>query len=141
MPGAGEQRVGVLEKRRHDELVARAEEKVEDRAAQLLDAHGLRGQDVLDVFRKQPLHGDRTTRIYARAQRRSNSPTIIEDSPTKRICPSDICVIRRNVSRQRLGARKGSTPSRMSMRASARRNVVPMRHFRCAGGLPTESRK
>src|SRR3954463_13387037 len=55
-----------------------------------------------------------------------STPTTIEDRPTKRICPSFICVILRKVSRQTPGARKGSTPSRMSMRASAMRNIAPV---------------
>jgi len=65
----------------------------------------------------------------------------IEESPMNRSCPSDIWMMRRNVSRQRLGARNGSTPSMMSIRAIAMSKVVAMAHLRCAGALPAASFK
>src|SRR5471032_1366700 len=67
---------------------------------------------------------------------RSSSPASIEESPKKRICPSDIWVIRRKVSRHRVGARKGSRPSMTNIRANASRKVVPvgpMMHLFLAG--------
>ena len=54
----GEQRLHVLEQRRHHELVAVHREEIEERTAQPLNARGLRGQDVLDVLRQEPgAHG------------------------------------------------------------------------------------
>jgi hypothetical protein len=88
---------------------------------------------VLDVLWQDPLHD------LAHSSR--SRPTIIDDRPTKRICPSLIWVMRRNVSRQTLGARNGRTPSRMSIRASAMISVVPMLHRLGAAPLPSESRK
>src|SRR5258708_39844918 len=98
------------------------EEQIQDLPSQPLDARRFRRKNVLDVLWKQPAH-------ELRAQRRTSRPTSIDDRPTKRIWPSVICVMRRNVSRQRLGAMNGSTPSRMSISASARRKVVPIAHF------------
>jgi hypothetical protein len=57
VPGTGEQRVHVLEQRRHDELVFLFEKQIQDRASQALDAHRLGGKDVLYKLRKKPLHG------------------------------------------------------------------------------------
>src|SRR5688572_12120698 len=133
MAGAGEQRVHVLQQRRHHQLIVVAEKQVEDLAAQRLDAHRLGRQDVLDVLGKNPLHD--------RAHSSSSTPTTIDDRPMKRIWPSFICVSLRNVSRQRLGARKGSTPSRISSRATAMSKVAPMAHFLAGWGLPIESLK
>jgi hypothetical protein len=54
--GAGEQRVGVLDERRHHELVVLAEKQVQNGTAQHLDAHRLGGQDVVDVLGQDPAH-------------------------------------------------------------------------------------
>src|SRR5712692_1641709 len=135
VPCAGEQRIDVLQHRGDDQLEFVLEQQIQDGAAQRLDARRLGGQDVLDELREKPLHGQ------LRAQRSSSSPTSIDDSPTKRIWPSLIWVMRRNVSRQRLGARKGSTPSSISIRASAIKNKVPIAHFLVAGVRPRESLK
>src|SRR5687768_11134479 len=116
VPRPGEERVDVLQERRHDQLVVFREKQIEDLSPKSLDAPGLCRKDVLNVFRQHPLH--------VLVQRRSSRPTIMDDRPTKRIWPSVIWVILRKVSRQRLGAMKGSTPSKISIRASAMRNVV-----------------
>jgi hypothetical protein len=127
VPGAGEQRVHVLEQRRHHQLVLLLEEEIEDLAAQAFDAHRFRRQDVFNVLREDPLH--------ELTQSSRSRPTSIEDRPMKRICPSLSCVILRKVSRHRFGAMNGSTPSKTSIRASAIRNVVvPMALFSRAGG-------
>ena len=52
--GAGEQRLDVLEQRRHDQFVAVHDEQIEHRPPQALDARGLGGQDVLDVLGQEP---------------------------------------------------------------------------------------
>src|SRR5262245_44073203 len=44
----------------------------------------------------------------------------------KRICPSDISVRRRKVSRHRPGSRNGSTPSMMSISANAVSRMFPI---------------
>src|SRR5438067_3511847 len=54
--GAREERIHVLEERRHDELVAALEEEVEHAPAQALHAHRLRRQDVLHILRQEPAH-------------------------------------------------------------------------------------
>ncbi len=48
----------------------------------------------------------------------------MEDSPTKRNCPSDISVILRKVSRQTAGARKGIIPSITSISATAANRLI-----------------
>src|ERR1700674_175744 len=49
----------------------------------------------------------------------SSKPVTIEEAPTKRICPSDISVSLRKVSRQIVGTRNGKIPSSTSIRANA----------------------
>ena len=59
-PGAGQQRIEVLDQRRLHEPVAARAEVVEQQAPQRLDPLGFGRQDVLDVFGKDPLtHGER----------------------------------------------------------------------------------
>src|SRR5882724_8426660 len=115
--GAGEEGVHVFEERRHDQLVFLRKKQIQDGAPQPLDPLRLRREDVLHVLGQQPLHD--------RAQTRSSRPTMMEERPTKRIWPSVICVMRRNVSRQSVGATKGSTPSSTSISAKAMRNKLP----------------
>ena len=58
--GAGQQRLEVLEQRRHHQLVAVATGGVEQPAAQLFDVPRLGRQDIGDVLRQDPGgHGDR----------------------------------------------------------------------------------
>jgi len=56
VPGAGEQRIRVLDERRHHELVLPAEKQIQNRAAQHLDAHRFGGKDVVDVLGQDPAH-------------------------------------------------------------------------------------
>src|SRR5215831_16398604 len=65
--------------------------------------------------------------------RRSSSPASIEVRPMNRICPSDISVSRRNVSRHSAGSRNGSTPSMMSISANAVSRMFPIDHSRQTG--------
>ena len=74
VPGAGEQRLDVLEQRRHDEFVAAAGEQVEQQPAQPLDARGLLRQDVLEVFRQQPAHRHALSSPPGTAAGRAPSP-------------------------------------------------------------------
>jgi hypothetical protein len=53
-PAAGEQRLEVLEQRRHHQLVAMQRELVEQRPAQALQPARLEGQDILDGFGQDP---------------------------------------------------------------------------------------
>ncbi len=62
--GARKQRIEILEHGRYNQLVAVREEQVEDAAAQPFHPRRFRGQDVLDVFRKQPLVHDRLQANY-----------------------------------------------------------------------------
>jgi hypothetical protein len=56
VPGAGEQRVHVLEQRRHHQLVLVFERTDPGSRAQALDPHRLRGKDVLDVLGRSHFH-------------------------------------------------------------------------------------
>ena len=57
-PGAGQQRVEILDERRAHQAIAARAKMIEQRAAQRLDARRLRRQHVLDRFGQQPLtHG------------------------------------------------------------------------------------
>ena len=47
---AGEQRIDVFDQRRHHQLIAAPAKQVEQRAAHVFHAPGLRRQHVLDVF-------------------------------------------------------------------------------------------
>jgi hypothetical protein len=51
-------------------------------------------------------------------------PASMEPSPIKRICPSDISVTRRKVSRHKPGATNGNTPSITSISANAVSSVL-----------------
>jgi hypothetical protein len=137
VPGAGQQRVEVLEQRRDHQLEAPRREQVEQRAPQRLDFRRLGRKDIFDVLGQQPAHRF----SYQRSRTSSSTPASIDVSPKKRICPSVMRMMRRNVSRQRLGARNGSNPSMISIKANARRKVVPIRvHFAgFAAGFPVAS--
>src|SRR5258708_32467197 len=117
--GPGEQRVHVLEEGRHHQLKLVFKKQIQYQTTKTLDPRSLSRQNIFYVLGKNPLHAQ------VRAKRRSSKPTSIEDSPTKGIWPSLISVMRRKVSRQRLGARNGSTPSSISIRASAMRKIAP----------------
>ena len=139
--GARQQRLQVLEQRRHHQLAAVAARHVEQAAAQFLDAPGLGGQHIGDVLGQQPsrrheertgglkrrLYRPRSARPHARAsaQGQKNSsitrPASMLLRPRKRIWPSLSCVARSNTRRQVAGLKNGSRPSITSISATARR--------------------
>ena len=61
-PGARQQRLQILEQRRHHQLEAVAARQVEQRAPQLFDAPRLRGQHVGNVLGQQPSRGHENER-------------------------------------------------------------------------------
>ena len=105
-PGARQQRLQVLEQRRHHQLEAVAARQVEQRAAQLLDAPRLRGQHIGNVLGQQPGRRHETSgpvkngivrvapwsapavRLAAEHAAAAAGPTSMLDRPRKRIWPS-----------------------------------------------------
>ena len=146
LAGAGEQRLQVLQQRRHHQLVAVAAGGVEQFAAQFFDVPGLGRQDIGDVIRQDPGgHGDggavkngilpgAVGRPSRRAQRRrqplrSTQPE--QHQPEQRCCTGRRSAAGRRCScsscwkvrRQPPGERKGNRPSNTSTRASAAQKV------------------
>src|SRR6185312_3196670 len=137
LASAGEQRLQVLEQRRHDQLVAIAARRVEQTPAQFFDVSGLGRQNIGDVIRQNPGGHEYSGELMKRRFYRAGGPTRPQDSshshsspvrmlhrPKKRSCPSCNCRICTNTRRHLAGDTSGNRPSMTSTRASAVQNVL-----------------
>jgi hypothetical protein len=154
LAGAGEQRLQVLQQRRHHQLVAIAAGHVEQVAAEFFDVPGLGGQDIGNVIRQDPgrhgilgllkrdftgLAGPAAAGFQAISTSHSmSSPPSMLHRPKKRTWPSCSCSICWNMRRQP-PATGGEQPSITSTRASASQKVSPSKayYFFLAGAART----